>query len=64
MHEGRSIYILIDGNNLMESAIKTFLMRACLEMNCTLFIYNGYQLNQLNLNEKISNIANDFLIKK
>ena len=55
--EGSLISIHIDGNEPMEKAIEKFLLKIDGEISCTFFLYNGVQMN---LNEKISNIANPF----
>ena len=55
--EGDSTTIQIDGNEPMEKATETFFNKTNTEIECTYFLYNGYQFD---LNEKISNIASSF----
>ena len=57
LQEGNSINIQIDGNEPMEKAIEKYFLNTDEEISCTFFLYNGAQMN---LKEKISNIANPF----
>ena len=54
---GNSIIIQIDGNEPMEKATEKFFLKIEEEISSIFFLYNG---TQMNLNEKISNIANPF----
>jgi len=55
--EGSSIIIQINGNESMEKATEKFFLKTGCEISSTFFLYNGAQMN---LNEKIANIANPF----
>jgi hypothetical protein len=55
--EGNVITIQIDGNEPMKKATEKFFIITNSEIVHTLFLYNGHQMD---LNEKISNIANSF----
>jgi len=55
--EKSSIIIQIDGNEPMKKAIDKFLLKTDLDESKTLFLYNA---KLLNMNEKISSIANEF----
>ena len=57
LQEGNSINIQIDGNEPMEKVIEKYFVNTDEEISCTFFLYNGAQMN---LKEKISNIANPF----
>ena len=55
--EGNTIAIQMDGNEPMEKATEKFFFKTGEEMSSTYFLYNG---TQMNLSEKILNIANKF----
>ena len=55
--EGNVITIQIDGNEPMKKATEKFFIITNSEIVHTLFLYNGHQMD---LNEKISNIASSF----
>jgi hypothetical protein len=57
LFEGNPIIIQIDGNEPMGKAAEKVLIKTGCSFSSTYFLYDGYKIN---LNEKISNIANSF----